>query len=115
MPQVHTNQLTLDEAISNMAADQTQTRELERVNSYLRPAVMQFCISHIDLYFHINDLEQWVGTYFQRLGQQPPASGSASRTLRLLAAEGEVTYKVANRRQSLYVLTAVRQGGAAIA
>lgn len=114
MPHVHSEQLTIEQAINDAAADQSQTREIERANSWLRPLVLQFCISRDQMYFHLNELETWVASHLQRIGQPAPASGSAGRILRLLAAEGEVTYKVANRRQSLYVITAIRQGGAAI-
>lgn len=111
MPTVDRRQLTIEQALADPAANHTQSRELERVNSSLRAAVVRFCIINRNLCFHMNELELYVAKHMNLIEQPQPTPGSAGRILRLLAAEGVISYSCRSRRQSLYLVTAVRPGG----
>ncbi len=74
-----------------------QQANLSRVRSVIAPLILEFCKSRgVGTQFHMEELTRFVRSAF------PSAPDSAGRILRDLRQEGELNYKVVNRRQSLY-------------
>jgi hypothetical protein len=84
-----------------------QADELDRVGDRIAGLVYEFCrsrfaASRVELrQFHMEDLTTFVAADVQ------VAPDSPGRILRMLRKTGRVGYRVVNRRESLYELTAV--------
>lgn len=91
--------------MADEAAQQNQSREISRVHGYIGPLVYTFCEARLRLgepEFRMVDLERYVADRFE---QATP--GSAGRILRLLGEQEAISYKVINRRSSLYRIESV--------
>jgi len=85
---------------------QEQRENLERVSLRVAASVIRFCIERLqrgEPEFHAEDLRTWV---IQETGIAAPAS--ADRILRDLRQRGIIQYRVLSRRESLYVVLAVK-------
>jgi hypothetical protein len=82
-----------------------QQENLERVTARIGAAIIEFCLKKLastDRSFHAEDLRRYVTL---KTGISAPAS--ADRVLRDLRQRGVITYRVLNRRESLYEVTGV--------
>lgn len=78
-----------------------QQRELARVSGRIAEAIVAFCRARVGEKFFADDLRRYVAAEVQ------VAPGSCDRILRLLRQSGRVSYRVADRARSLYVVEAV--------
>lgn len=74
-----------------------QREHLESVSHRIGAAVMEFFSALDGQQFSSTALHEWVEAKVGRI-----APGSADRIMRLLRAEGKISYRVVNRAQSLY-------------
>lgn len=79
-----------------------QDAELDRVSSRIRGAILEFCRARLGQQFFADELRAHVE---QQCGKTAP--GSADRILRALRQDGELAYRVINRRKSLYLIEGV--------
>lgn len=100
---------SLPQAIADPGAAQTQPRELRRVRNVLAQPIFEWCESQLAfrLDFQMADLVYWVHRWMRDRGEPAPAPDSVSRILRDLRQSGAVSYRIMNRRQSLYRIDAI--------
>ena len=89
-----------------MELDLSGPELLESISSRISVSIIRFCIERLRKgyrQFHAEELRTWV---IQETGIAAP--GSADRVLRDLRQRGIIAYHVLSRRESLYVLVAVK-------
>jgi hypothetical protein len=98
MPSPATLVLWMTDLFSNI---ETQSGNLSRVKAVIAPLILEFCKSRgVGAQFHMVELTEFVS---QKTSIAPDSAG---RILRDMRQQGELNYKVVQRRESLYQIEA---------